>query len=317
MGRPHGHETSHDHDHEHEHGHGHDHAHARTDFGRAFALGIALQTCFIVGEVIVGFAANSLAVVADAGHNLSDVLALALAWGASHLGKRRASKGRTFGFKSASILAAAVNALSLVFVNGAVAWEAVGRFQHAEPVKAVPVVVVSLVGVVVNGFSAWLFARGSERDVNVRAAFLHLASDAAVAAGVAITGVLIYYTHVAWLDPAASIAVAAVVLWSTWSLLRRAVDLAMHAVPAGIDEDELRAWLERQADVVAVHDLHVWAMSTTENILSAHIVMSPMPVGALACELDARMRKEFPLHHVTIQIDPVGAKCALAHDDAI
>ena len=300
------------------HGHsGGGHDHAPKDFGRAFAIGIAVQTTFIVAEVIVGLAAHSLAVIADAGHNVSDALALAVAWAASHLGKRKASKGRTYGFKSASILATLVNALTLVFVNGAVAWEAVGRLRSPEPVAAVPVIIISAVGVVVNGFCAWLFAKGSEGDVNVRAAFLHLASDAAVAAGVAITGTIILFTGRQWLDPAASLLVSAIVLLSTWSLLRRAIDLAMHAVPKGIDEERVREWLKTRPGIMAVHDLHVWAMSTTENVLSAHVVAREMPSGAFACELDTKLREEFPVHHVTIQIDPEGTSCSLGHEEAI
>jgi len=236
--------------------------------------------------------------------------------GATHLGRRGASKGRTYGFKSASILAAVVNALALVFVNGAVAWEAVIRFREPEGVAALPVIAVSVAGIAVNGFCALLFAKGSEGDVNVRAAFLHLASDAAVAAGVALTGVLNYFTGTLWLDPAASIVVSAVVLLSTWSLLRRAVDLAMHAVPEGTDEGRLRAWFVARPGVVGIHDLHVWAMSTTENVLSAHIVMREMPRGA-ACELDTMLPREFPVHHVTLQIDPEGSCCSLGEEGAI
>lgn len=302
---------------DHDHGSGgHSHDHAPKDFGRAFALGIALQSAFIVAEVVVGLAAHSLAVIADAGHNVSDVLALALAWGATHLGKRKASKGRTYGLKSASILAAVANAVTLVFVNGAVAWEAVGRLKSPEPVAAVPVIIVSLVGVAVNGFCAWLFAKGSEGDVNVRAAFLHLASDAAVAAGVAITGVAITFTGLLWLDPAASLVVAIIVLFSTWSLLRKALDLAMHAVPKGIDEDRVRSWLAGLPGVVGVHDLHIWAMSTTENVMTAHLVVQSMPLDALACDIDTKVRKQFKIHHVTLQLDPEGAACALSADKA-
>ncbi len=297
----------------HSHGASHEHAHqhAPKDFGRAFALGIALQSAFIIGEVVVGLAANSLAVLADAGHNLSDVLALALAWGATQLGKRKATKGRTYGLRSASILTALANSLTLVFVNGAVAWEAVGRLRSPEPVAAVPVIVVSLAGVAINGFCAWLFSKGSQGDINVRAAFLHLASDAVVAAGVAGTGVAIRATGMLWLDPAASLAVAIIVIGSTWSLLRRAVDLAMHAVPRGIDEDQVKAWLAGLPGVVSVHDLHIWAMSTTENLMTAHLVVRAMPTDALACEIDAQVRARFPIHHVTIQVDPDGASCAL------
>ena len=303
----------------HVHGHaagGHDHA--PRDFGRAFAVGIGLQVAFVVAEVICGVAAHSLALLADAGHNVSDIFALALAWGAIALGKRRATKGRTYGLKGASILAALANSLTLVFVTGGVAWEAVLRLRSPEEsVVARIVIVTSLAGVLVNGFSAWLFARGSEKDVNIRAAFLHLASDAAVAAGVAVTGGLIAWTGLAWLDPVASLIVAAVVIVTTWSVLRRAVDLAMHAVPHGLDEDVVRRHLSSQAGVVAVHDLHIWAMSTTENALTAHLVMDAMPTGAAACAMDAELREKFAVHHVTIQFDPVGSVCALAGEDVI
>lgn len=311
--------SSHDHAHSEEaqQGPAHDHDHAPRSFGRAFAIGIALQTAFIVAEVIVGLAANSLAVLADAGHNVSDVLALALAWGAAHLGKQGASKGRTYGWRSASILAALANALTLVFVNGAVAWEAVGRLRHPEPVAAIAIVAVSAVGLVVNGVSAFLFAKGSEDDINVRAAFLHLASDAAVAAGVAITGALIWFTGLRWLDPAASLVVAVVVLASTWSLLRRALDLALAAVPRGVDEKKIETWLRAQDDVEDVHDLHVWGMSTTENALTAHLVMRAMPTDARAVAIDRALRAAFRVHHVTLQMDPRGCGCLHADPDAI
>lgn len=300
---------------DHSHADGDDHDHAPKNFGRAFALGIAIQTTFIVVEVIVGLAANSLAVLADAGHNVSDALALALAWGATYLGKRKATKTRTYGLKSASILAAVANALTLVFVNGMVAWEAIGRLRHPEPVAADPMIAVSVAGVVVNGFCAWLFAKGGKDDLNVRAAFLHLASDAAVAAAVAITGVIIRFTHVLWLDPVASIVVSGVVLYSTWSLLRRAIDLAMHAVPRGIDLDAVRTRLTSLPNVLAVHDLHVWALSTTENALSAHLVLRVMPDDAVVCSFDEKVRTEFALHHVTLQIEPENAPCALANSE--
>lgn len=303
--------------HEHQAEHGHSHDHAPKSFGRAFAAGILIQSAFIVAEIIVGLAANSLAVLADAGHNISDVLALALAWGATHLGKRKKTKGRTYGLKSASILAAVANALTLVFVNGMVAWEAIGRLRNPEPVAAVPMIAVSAAGVAVNGFCAWLFAKGSEKDLNVRAAFLHLASDAAVAGGVALTGVAIRFTAIAWLDPVASILVSAIVLYSTWSLLRKAIDLAMHAVPRGIDEDEVKAQLAKLPNVLSVHDLHIWALSTTENALSAHLVLRTMPHDALVCQFDEKVRAEFPIHHVTLQIEPAGAGCALASVDAV
>lgn len=301
----------------HGHGHGHGHAHAPRTFGRAFAIGIGVQSAFILVEVIAGLAAHSLAVLSDAGHNVSDVLALVLAWGATHLGRRKSTKGRTYGLKSASILVAVVNSVALIFVNGAVAWEAILRLRAPEPVAAPTMIVVSLVGVGVNGFSAWLFAKDSANDVNVRAVFLHLASDAAVAAGVAVTGIIIHYTSFFWLDPVASLAVSALVLVTTWSLVRRAIDLAMQAVPEGIDEDVVRAWLAALPGVTEVHDLHIWAMSTSENVLTAHVEVQEMPTDALACDIDAKLRRAFPVHHVTIQIDPVGSNCALAGDEVV
>jgi cobalt-zinc-cadmium efflux system protein len=308
----HDHHDGHDHAHgHHHHGHDHGHHHGEVTLNRTFAAGIALQCAFVIGEVIVGLQSNSLAVLSDAGHNVSDVFALVLAWGASRLSHGLASRGRTYGYRSASILAALVNALSLVFVNGAVAWEAVSRLRHPEPVAPIAVIVVSLVGVAVNGFCAWLFARAQSDDLNIGAAFLHLASDAAVAAGVALTGVAIRFTQAYWLDPVASLLVAAVVMWSTASALRRSLDLAMHAVPKGIDEVEVRAWLAAQPDVVTVHDLHIWALSTRETALTAHLVMRALPTDARACQMDAHLRAKFPIHHVTIQLDPEGVKCAL------
>lgn len=319
-------EHEHDENDEHEHEeHDEEHAehdesghdHGPKDFGRAFAIGIAVQSAFIVAEVIVGLSAKSLAVLADAGHNVSDVLALALAWAASHVGKRGATKGRTYGLRSSSILAAVANSLTLVFVNGAVAWEAVGRLRSPEPVAAVPVIVVSLAGIAVNGFCAWLFSKGSKGDLNVRAAFLHLLSDAAVAAGVAVTGILIRYTDFLWLDPVASLVVAAIVLVSTWSLLRRALNLAMHAVPSGLDEAKVEAFLRAQPEVIGVHDLHIWGMSTTETAMTVHVVARTMPTDAFACTIDGKVRKKFKIHHVTVQVDPEGAPCVLAKDGAI
>ncbi|HVY26082.1 MAG TPA: cation diffusion facilitator family transporter [Polyangiaceae bacterium] len=319
MGASHEHDThvskERDHDEHHGHGHGHGsggrgHDHALSDFGRAFAIGIALQAAFIVGEVVVGLTAHSLAVLADAGHNASDVLALMLAWGANRLSLRAPTRGRTYGLKSASIMAALANALMLVFVNGGVAWEAVARLSHPEPVAAVSVIAVSLVGVAVNGFSAWLFASGSD-DLNVRAAFVHLASDAAVAAGVALTGVAIHFTGLVWLDPVASLAVAAVVMATTWSLLKRALELATHAVPRGIDETKVKAWLRGQPGVAEVHDLHIWGLSTTESALTVHLVMDQLPSDAYAIRLDAELREHFGIQHVTVQLDPSGASCGL------
>jgi cobalt-zinc-cadmium efflux system protein len=308
--------AGHEHEHEHDHRHLHAHAHTRSDFGKAFAIGAGLQLAFVAGEVIAGISSRSLAILADAGHNASDVLALVLAWGATVLARRGASKGRTYGLRSATILAALANAVALVFVNGGVAWAAIGRLRSPTPVAADTVIVVATVGVLVNGFCAWLLS-GSERDVNVRAAFLHLLSDALVAGGVAVTGVLIHLTGLVWLDAVAALGVAVIVVASTWSLFRRALDLALHAVPAGIDEDRVRAWLAELPEVVEVHDLHIWGMSTRDVAMTVHLVVEQMTSHALACEIDHELRSLFGIHHVTIQLDPLGSRCALAAADAL
>ena len=302
----------------HDHDHG-DHAHeAPIDFGRAFAIGIAIQVAFIVIEVVYGLVAHSLALLADAGHNVSDVLSLALAWGAASLAKSGASKTRTYGLRRVSILAALFNALSLMFVTGGVAWESIRRF--GEPGAAVgsrAVIIVAALGIVVNGIAAWLFRAGGEGDLNIRAAFLHLASDAIISLGVSIAGGVILFTGWMWLDPVVSLVLSVVVLGSTWALLRRALNLALDAVPEGIHLDEVEAFLRGLPEVVDVHDLHVWAMSTTENLLTAHLVVSAHDddfVGGVCNALHER----FKIGHATLQVErPTSADCRLAHENAI
>lgn len=267
-------------------------------------MAMAIQAAFVAVEVGVGVGSRSLAVLADAGHNVSDALALALAWGAAKLAEQKASKGRTYGLRSASILAAVVNALTLLVVNAYVAWEAIARLKSPEPVAAIPIIVVSLAGVVVNAFCARLVAKGQEKDLNVRAAFLHLASDAAVAGAVAVTGIAIRLTGLAILDPIASLLVAALVLYTTWPLLRRAIDLALQAVPAGIDEDRVRALLLAAPGVVAVRDLHIWALSTTETALTAHVVATSVSKDDLSRTLGEDLRAAFVIHHITLQVEP-------------
>ncbi len=282
----------------------HDHSHGRTDYGRAFAVGITLNLAFVIIEFGFGWVGNSLALMADAGHNLSDVAGLILAWGGAWLTKRRPSKRYSYGLRKSSILAALANAVLLLVAVGAIIWEAVHRFGTPAPPSGRIVMIVAGIGIVINAVTAWLFMSGKKGDVNVRAAFLHMAADAGVSLGVVISGGIILLTGFAWIDPVVSLVVAVVILVGTWGLLRESVDLALDGVPAGIDLAELRAGLLERPGCLAVHDLHVWAMSTTEPALTAHLVVDPeqWPTGALA--LIARdMHDRFGIEHTTIQVE--------------
>jgi cobalt-zinc-cadmium efflux system protein len=267
-----------------------------------------------------GLAAHSMALVADATHNLGDVLGLLLAWTAAVLARRKPSPRRTYGLRSSTILAALANAVLLLAAVGAVSWEALGRLRSAAPVEGKTVLVVAAVGVVINAASAALFVRGSKDDVNVRGAFLHLATDAAVSAGVVIAGAIIMVTGWAWLDPAVSLAVSAVVLVGTWSLLRDSINLALQAVPDRIDPDEVRRYLGSLPGVAEVHDLHIWAMSTTEVALTAHLVMPGASYHAsFLHEAGRALHDKFRIEHTTLQVEPPGAPetCRQAHEDVV
>lgn len=300
------------------HDHEHAHSHAPADFGRAFLIGISLNLTFVVVEVGFGIVGHSMALVADAGHNLSDVLGLALAWGASALAKRKASQRHTYGLKRASILAALANAVLLLAATGAVVWEAVGRLANPGNVEGKTMIVVASAGVVINGFSALLFARGRDGDLNIRSAFLHLLGDAALAMGVVVAGVIILFTRWTPLDPIVSIVLSLAIVASTWSLLRRSLDLVLDAVPENVDLPAVRAYLEGIAGVQAVHDLHVWAMSTTEAALTAHVVVTPFPTGSgwlnEICEV---LHERFGIEHSTLQVESASeAMCSLAKPNA-
>jgi cobalt-zinc-cadmium efflux system protein len=319
-GDEHAHAHDHDHDHDHghahahghgHHGHGHAHGHGHSHGapqGRAFAIGTALNLAFVAVEFGYGFASRSMSLVADAAHNLGDVLGLVLAWGAMLLARRKPSARRTYGLRSSTILAALANAMLLLTAVGAVAWEAVERLRAPGPVEGKTVMGVAAVGVVVNAASAALFLRGSKDDANVRGAFLHLAADAAVSAGVVVAGFVIMATGWAWIDPAVSLAVSAVILAGTWSLLRDAVNLALQAVPDHIDPDEVRRYLAGLPGVDEVHDLHIWAMSTTEVALTAHLVMPGASYHATFLrEVGEVLHKKFRIEHTTLQVEPPGA----------
>jgi cobalt-zinc-cadmium efflux system protein len=285
-------------------GHDHDHSHAPANQGRAFVIGISLNLGIVVLEVVYGLLSHSMALVADAGHNLSDVLGLALAWGAARLAKRRPSKRRTYGLRKSSILAALANAMLLLVATGAVAWESIERIRNPGVVHGKMVIAVAAVAVVINGASALLFMRDRERDLNMRSAFLHLAGDAAIALGVVVSATIILFTGWYVLDPIVGILVSIVIFASTWSLLRESLDLGLDAVPEGIDPDKVRAHLRGLPGVTEVHDLHIWAMSTTETALTVHLVIpGGAGVSGFFGELSKTLHDNFRIEHVTIQIE--------------
>ena len=302
--------------------HTHDHAAhghpAPADMGAAFAIGIGLNTAFVAAEAAAGFWSGSLALLADAGHNLSDVLALSLAWGASVLARRAPRGRRTYGFRKATILASLANAILLLLAVGAIASEAIHRFGAPAPVATNIVMLTAGLGVLINGLTAMLFLRG-HGDLNVRGAFLHMTSDAAVSLAVVIGAVVMARTGLSWIDPALSLLIGAVIVWGTWSLLHESADLALDAAPRGVDVEAVRAWLSDLPGVAEVHDLHIWAMSTTETALTAHILRPDNPDGdaflRTACE---GLEHRFHIGHATLQIetDPAAA-CRLAPAEVV
>lgn len=294
--------------------------HAPASFGKAFAIGCALNVGFVVAEWAFGAMAHSLALMADAVHNLGDVLALVLAWVATRLARRPPSERFTYGLRGSSILAALVNAGALLVVTGGLGWEALRRLPHPEPVEGSIVIVVALAGVVVNGVTAWLFMQGGKKDLNLRGVYLHMAADAAVSLAVALAGVAVIFTGWNWLDPALTLAVSAVILWSSWDLLRQSLRLALQAVPGGIETAEVREHLAGLAGVAEVHDLHIWGMSTSENALTAHLVMpAGHPGDVFLRKVCHELEERFGIHHATLQIEvaSTGAACALAPDHVV
>jgi cobalt-zinc-cadmium efflux system protein len=295
------------------HDHDHHHAHGPADFGRAFAIGTLLNLGFVLIEGAAGFLTDSVALLADAGHNLSDVLGLLVAWAGMELARRPASKRFTYGLRSSSILAALTNSVLLLVAVGAIAWEAIGRFSDPPAIEGGTVMLVAGLGIVVNLSTALLFARGRKSDINIRGAYLHMAADAAVSAGVVIGGGLILLTSSEWVDPAVSLAIVAVILWSTWGLARESLTMVLQAVPEGIDADAVRNTLASLPGVARVHDLHIWPMSTTEAALTAHLVMpGGHPGDAFLIDLQHRLAHDFRIDHTTVQIElGEGAECRL------
>jgi cobalt-zinc-cadmium efflux system protein len=315
--------SDHDHDHHADHnhtsGHGHSHAHAPKDFGPAFAIGTLLNMGFVGVEVVYGVFSNSMALVADAGHNLGDVLGLLMAWMASVLARRVPSQTHTYGLRRGTILAALANAMLLLVTVGAIAVEGVRRLLHPEPVAGVTVMVVAALGIAVNGLTAWLFASGRKGDINLRAAFLHMAYDALVSLGVVIAGGIILMTGWTRLDPLVSLAVAGVILMGTWSLLRDSLGMAMDAVPAKLNLDEVGSFIKHQPGVAAIHDLHIWPISTTETALTCHCVMpGGHPGDRMLAQLCHDLQDRFGIAHSTIQIEvDEGIACTLEPDHVV
>jgi cobalt-zinc-cadmium efflux system protein len=320
----------HAHDHGHDHGPGHDHhkghnhgpgghSHAPKDFGRAFAVGAALNIGFVIAETVAGLMTHSLALLADAGHNLSDVLGLFMAWGAVILAKRAPAGRRTYGLRKGTILASLTNAVLLLVAVGAISWEAVRRFGDPQPIQTGPVMIVAAIGIVINTATALMFMRGSKDDLNIRGAFLHMAADAGVSAGVVVAAFAMAVTGWLWLDPVVSLGIVVVIVLGTWSLLRDSLDLALDAAPRGIDPKAVGDWLAARPGVSEVHDLHIWAMSTTETAMTAHLVRAQAPdQDQFLHDICGAMASQFNIGHVTIQIEHGGVgPCHLAGADAV
>jgi cobalt-zinc-cadmium efflux system protein len=292
--------------------HNHSHSHA-ANFGRAFAIGITLNVLFVLVEAFYGWQADSLALLSDAGHNLSDVLGLMVAWGSFYLARLRPNRKHTYGLGRATMMAALFNALILLIAIGGIAWEAITRFGHPVPIQGGIVMSVAAIGVVINGITAWLFMSGNKDDLNMRGAFLHMAADALVTLGVVIAGALFIWTGWTWLDPVVSLLIAVVILLGTWGLLRQSLHLSLDGVPASIELDEVKKYLATLPNVCEVHDLHVWAMSTSEIALTVHLVI---PDGHSGDDFLFRVADElhhkFAIEHSTIQLEIGSQTCALA-----
>lgn len=296
----------------HHHDHAHGHSHGADSYGRAFAIGVLLNSAFVLVEAGFGLWSGSMALVADAGHNLSDVMSLLIAWGAAYMSTRPANSRYTYGYKSSSILAALANAGLLLVALGAILFETIDRLFAPARVEGWTMIAVAGVGIVVNGATALLFASGRKHDINIRGAFLHMAADALVSVGVVIAGVAIVLTDAWWIDPVTSLIIVAIIGWGTWGLLRDSVKMGLLAVPEKIDEAAVRAFLAGLPGVAAVHDLHIWPMSTTETALTVHLVMpAGHPGDAFLHELAHELEHRFSIEHATVQVETGADDCHL------
>jgi cobalt-zinc-cadmium efflux system protein len=304
---------AHSHAHQHSgHAHGHSHAghththvaHAPQTFNVAFAVAGGLNLLFTIVEAVYAVIAHSMGLLADAGHNLGDVLGIAMAWGSMLLLKRAATARYSYGYKKTTILSALANALLLVFTSAIILYESINKLLHPVMIQEIVVIIVALVGIGVNGGTALLFMRGRDKDLNIKSTFLHLAYDALISLGVVIAATIIYFTKWVWLDPLVGIAIVLMILSGTWSVLRSSVDLILGAVPHGIDQQAVRQYLSQLAGVQAVHDLHIWGLSTQETALTAHLVVpGKMFTDADYVEINHILLHDFKINHVTIQIE--------------
>ena len=301
------------------HTHGHEQGHGPKDFGLAFAVGVFLNTSFVIVEAVYGLLSNSMALLADAGHNFSDVLGLLIAWGATILAKRKPGGRYSYGLRSSSIVAALINALFLIAAISIIAFEAIQRFADPAPVGGKTVIIVAAIGIVINTVTALMFMRGSKGDINVRGAFLHMAADAAVSAGVVISGFVILMTGWSWIDPAVSLAIVAVIAAGTWGVLRDSVNMSLHAIPPNVDQEQVAEFLRTRPGVVAIHDLHIWSMSTTEAALTVHLVIpAGFPGDRFNVELARELKSRFSIGHPTVQIETqADVDCALQPDHVV
>jgi cobalt-zinc-cadmium efflux system protein len=286
------------------HNHNHNHSHGTGNYTRAFAIGILLNVGFVIIEIGYGIFADSLALIADAGHNISDVVSLLLVWGASVLATKTTSDKRTYGFRKVTIMSSLVSAILLLVALGGITWEAIGRFQDPKPVEGITVIIVAAIGVLINTVTALLFIKAQEHDLNIRGAFLHMAADAGVSLGVVVAGIIIMIKGWLWVDPLVSMIIVAVIFYSTWYLLRDSMNYIMDAVPRGIDINKIREYLVNLEQVGSIHDLHVWPLSTSEVALTVHLVVND---HALNDELLSRIQhdldKQFGIAHSTIQVE--------------
>jgi len=280
------------------------HHHATPDYNRAFAAGVILNVGFVIVEAVFGVMSDSLALLTDAGHNLSDVLGLLLAWGAATLAKRRPSPRRTYGFSRATIIASVFSGMLLMGAVGAIGWEAVNRLVEPAQPAGKTIMIVAAIGVVINTVTALFFLSGKDHDLNIRGAFLHMAADAIVSLGVVISGALILFYGMNWIDPVISLVIAAVILLSTWGLLRDSLNLAVDAVPRNVDPEAVREYLASLPGVRALHDLHIWPMSTTDTALTAHLVMDVFPDSDyFLSDVAKALETRFSIKHPTIQME--------------
>jgi cobalt-zinc-cadmium efflux system protein len=303
----------------HHHDHAHHHAPARQRHDGAFAIGTALNLGFVAAEIVFGLAANSMALLADAAHNFGDVLGLLLGWGAAWLTRLPPTRRRTYGWGRSSILAVLLNATILLIGVGAISVEAVRRFIDPQPVVEATVMLIAAAGIIVNGATALMFLRGRGDDLNIRVQFVHMAADAGVSAGVVAAGLLIWLTGWLWLDPLASLGIAAVIVFGTWGMLRESIDLAMDAVPGGVAHNEVQDYLASVPGVLEVHDLHIWGLSTTDTALTAHLVCVDDSGDRRLHELTAALRDRFGIGHATLQIetDAEAELCRLRPHDVV